>query len=277
MKKRKKRRGGGLLVLLVLAAALAYFIYDSSVNIEVTEYSVADGKLPRAFDGFKIVQISDYHGAELSAELAEKVRQQEPDIIAITGDVITEAEQLPNVEALLKAIDGIAPVYFVSGNHEFASGQLTALEELFDRYGVQYLKNEYLLIERDGEHIVLAGVEDPNGWAEMPSPEEVAEGMRSEYPEEYAVLLGHRNYWAEEYPDLPVDLILCGHAHGGLIRLPGVGGIISTDRTLFPDYEGGLYDCGGYELVVSRGIGNSVAVPRLFNRPELVCITLTAE
>lgn len=79
-----------------------------------------------------------------------------------------------------------------------------------------------------------------------------------------------------EYPELPADLILSGHAHGGLIRLPGVGGLIGTDRSLFPDYDGGLYENGNYTMIVSRGLGNSVSIPRLFNRPEIVSITLSA-
>ena len=277
MKKRKKKRGRACIVLLIIIAAAAYLVYDSANNIEVTEYTVSDSAVPPAFDGFKIVQISDYHGADFADGLAEKVRAQEPDIIAITGDIITEEWQLPEVEALLKALDGIAPIYFVSGNHEFASGGLEELCVLLERYGVSYLKNEYVILERGGEGIVLAGVEDPNSWAGIAGPDELAAELRSVYPTEYTVLLGHRNSWAEEYPDLPVDLILCGHAHGGLIRLPGIGGLISTDRTLFPDYDGGLYDCGGYMLVVSRGLGNSVSVPRVLNRPELVCITLKAE
>ena len=140
---------------------------------------------------------------------------------------------------------------------------------------MRYIKNEYISQERQGEELLLLGVEDPNSWAVMPRPDELAEELRSEYPEDFVVLLGHRNYWAEEYSGLPVDLILCGHAHGGIVRLPFVGGLLGTDRTLFPDYEGGIYHCG-FELVVSRGLGNGVPVPRLFNRPELVCVTLHA-
>ena len=87
-------------------------------------------------------------------------------------------------------------------------------------------------------------------------------------------MLGHRNYWMEKYPDLPVELILCGHAHGGIVRIPGVGGLLSTDRTLFPDYEAGMYDNGNYTMIVSRGLGNSISVPRLMNRPEILSIEL---
>jgi len=274
MKKRKKRRG---LLLLIIIAAAVYFVKDSAVNVEVTDYTVEDAKIPAAFDGFKILQLSDYHGAELSGRVSSLAREQSPDIIVITGDILTTAEDLPQAEALLKELCTVAPVYFVSGNHDVASGELGALEELFVRYGAAYLKNEYVCLDRGGERIVLAGVEDPNNCLDPDMPVSVVSALREAYPDTYTVLSGHRNYWAERYPELSVDLILCGHAHGGLIRLPYIGGLISTDRTLFPDYEAGLYDCGGYKLIVSRGIGNSVPVPRLNNRPELVLVTLRAE
>lgn len=274
---KKKRRRRRRLILLAVIIAAVYFLYDSANNIEITHYEVESQRLSSEFDGYKILQISDYHGADFSAALANMVRGESPDIIAITGDSITEAEDLPNVEALLKELQGIAPVYFVSGNHDFGSGEIEALSGLLEKYGVRYLKNEYLPLEKNGERIILAGVEDPNSWAGMPTPDEVMAELRADYPGDYAVLLGHRNYWAKEYSELPADLILCGHAHGGLIRLPGVGGLISTDRTFFPDYDGGMYDCENYVLIVSRGLGNSVSVPRLFNRPELVSITLKAQ
>ena len=122
--------------------------------------------------------------------------------------------------------------------------------------------------------VVLAGVEDPNSWADLEPPEEFIGRLRAEFPDDYVVLLGHRNYWMEKYPELPVQLILCGHAHGGIVRIPGIGGLLGTDRTLFPDYEAGKYDNGRYTMIVSRGIGNSVALPRAFNRPEIVSIIL---
>lgn len=276
MNKRKKHRRRRLVFLLLLAAA-AYLVYDSAYNIEVTQYRVQSEKIPAAFEGFRIVQISDFHGADFGTELADRVRAENPDLIAVTGDILTSSEELPQVKKLLSSLQGIAPVYFVSGNHDFGSKAIDSLCSLFEEYGVKYMKNEFLPIERQGERIILAGVDDPNSWTDIPSPEAVADSLRLEYPGAYAVLLGHRNYWATSFPELPVDLILCGHAHGGLIRLPGVGGLLSTDRRFFPDYDGGLYDCGGYELIVSRGLGNSVPIPRLFNRPELVCITLCGE
>ncbi len=280
----KKRRGRGCLtalVIIALAAALcAFLINDSRTRLEVSRYEVSSSKLPQSFDGFKIVQLSDLHGAEFGAdgtELAERVAALEPDIIALTGDFVTDEGDLEAVGKLVGRLTEICPVYFVSGNHEFGSGLAAQVRETMEDAGVKYLSNEYLTISRGGEDILLGGVEDPLAYADMLTPEELARQMAEASPSAFRILLGHRNYWMTEYPGLPVDLILSGHAHGGLIRIPGVGGLIGTDRSLFPDFAGGAYNNGSYTMIVSRGLGNSVPVPRIFNHPEIVCVTLKAE
>ncbi len=275
LKRRKKRRGRrALIIIALLCLAAFYLVRDSSENLSLTEYTVTDADLPQSFHGFKIVQLSDLHGAQFGAELVDTVREQNPDIIALTGDFITTAEDLPAVEDLVRELVSICDVYFISGNHDFGSGKIQELSDILGTYGVKYLKNGYVELERGGERIILAGVEDPNSWADLESPDELAAKIKSAYPDAYTVLLGHRNYWMTEYPTLPVDLILCGHAHGGIIRIPGVGGLLSTDRTLFPDYDAGLYENDSYTMIVSRGLGNSISVPRIFNRPEIVSIVL---
>ena len=278
MRKHGKKRAwlAALAILALLGAGLAFAIWDSSEHLEVTEYVVCSDKCPDSFDGFKIIQLSDLHGADFGGGLVEKVRQQEPDIIALTGDFVTDEDDLGAVRALVRELTQICAVYFVSGNHEFGSQLAGEVRGIMEEAGVAYLGNDFVLIERDGESIVLAGVEDPLAYADMPSPPELMGQINGQYPDSYTILLGHRNYWMTEYPELPADLILSGHAHGGLIRLPGVGGLIGTDRSLFPDYDGGLYENGNYTMIVSRGLGNSVSIPRLFNRPEIVSITLSA-
>ena len=116
--------------------------------------------------------------------------------------------------------------------------------------------------------------EDPNGYADMIKPDALAEKLREEYPEDFVLWLGHRNYWAEKYPDLPVDLILSGHAHGGIVRLPGIGGLLTVNHSLGAEYESGVYQGETFKMVVSRGLGNSIPVPRFLNRPEVVKIIL---
>ena len=281
--KGKKHRGRGcltaLIILALIAAAAAFLIKDSRDDLEISRYEVKSQKLPESFDGFKIVQLSDLHGAEFGEdgmELVEKVKELEPDIIALTGDFVTDEGDLAAVEKLAARLTELCPVYFISGNHEFGSGLAVKVRNILERAGVKYLSNEYLTISRGEDGILLGGVEDPLAYADMLSPDELAQKMNDAAPDAFKILLGHRNYWMTEYPELPVDLIFCGHAHGGLIRIPGVGGLIGTDRRLFPDFDAGEYNNGRYTLIVSRGLGNSVPIPRVFNRPEIVCVELSS-
>lgn len=281
--KGKKHRGRGcltaLIILALIAAAAAFLIKDSREDLEISRYEVASQKLPESFDGFKIVQLSDLHGAEFGEdgmELVDKVGSLEPDMIALTGDFVTDEGDLAAVEKLAARLVKLCPVYFVSGNHEFGSGLAVKVRNILERAGVKYLSNEYLTISRGEDGILLGGVEDPLAYADMLSPDELAQKMNDAAPDAFKILLGHRNYWMTEYPELPVDLIFCGHAHGGLIRIPGVGGLIGTDRRLFPDFDAGEYNNGRYTLIVSRGLGNSMPIPRVFNRPEIVCVELSS-
>lgn len=281
--KGKKHRGRGcltaLIILALIAAAAAFLIKDSREDLEISRYEVASQKLPESFDGFKIVQLSDLHGAEFGEdgmELVDKVGSLEPDMIALTGDFVTDECDLAAVEKLAARLVKLCPVYFVSGNHEFGSGLAIKVRNILERAGVKYLSNEYLTINRGDDEILLGGVEDPLAYADMLSPDELAQKMNDAAPDAFKILLGHRNYWMTEYPELPVDLIFCGHAHGGLIRIPGVGGLIGTDRRLFPDFDAGQFNNGRYTLIVSRGLGNSVSIPRIFNRPEIVCVELSS-
>lgn len=281
--KGKKHRGRGcltaLIILALIAAAAAFLIKDSRDDLEISRYEVKSQKLPESFDGFKIVQLSDLHGAEFGEdgmELVEKVKELEPDMIALTGDFVTDEGDLAAVEKLAARLVKLCPVYFISGNHEFGSGLAVKVRNILERAGVKYLSNEYLTISRGEDEILLGGVEDPLAYADMLSPDELAQKMNDAAPDAFKILLGHRNYWMTEYPELPVDLIFCGHAHGGLIRIPGVGGLIGTDRRLFPDFDAGQFNNGRYTLIVSRGLGNSVPIPRVFNRPEIVCVELSS-
>jgi len=281
--KGKKHRGRGcltaLIILALIAAAVAFLIKDSRDDLEISRYEVKSQKLPESFDGFKIVQLSDLHGAEFGEDgmgLVEKVKELEPDIIALTGDFVTDEGDLAAVEKLAARLTELCPVYFVSGNHEFGSGLAVKVRNILERAGVKYLSNEYLTISRGEDEILLGGVEDPLAYADMLSPDELAQKMNDAAPDAFKILLGHRNYWMTEYPELPVDLIFCGHAHGGLVRIPGVGGLIGTDRRLFPDFDAGQFNNGRYTLIVSRGLGNSVPIPRVFNRPEIVCVELSS-
>ena len=272
-----KKRKVILIVALALLLVFGLLAADSACRIVVSEHTMESESLPESFDGFTVAHLSDIHGrcfGRDNARLVEKVREINPDIIAITGDLADNDTDMEVIDSLLEKLVAIADVYYVSGNHEWGFGRMEELKALFEKHGVRYLANEYTLLERGGERITLCGVEDPNARMNMPAPDELVESINEAEGEGYRILLGHRNYWAEKYPALDVDLILCGHAHGGIVRLPGVGGVFGTGFEFFPENTEGAVESGRYTMIVSRGIGNSAPIPRLFNNPEVIAVKL---
>ena len=283
MKKGKSKARRALFIILAFAAVLALIIFDSANRLTVTHFELSHENLPHSFDGFKIVQLSDLHlhqFGEDNVRLAERVAEESPDIIVLTGDFINrrladvQAGQSEKLRGFFSNLSEIAPCYFVSGNHEWASGEIESLAAILDETEIRYLRNEYVTLERQGEQIILAGVEDPNGPVGQIRPDVLVRNLREDYPEDFVVFLGHRDNWPERYPALDVDLIFSGHGHGGVIRLPLIGGLFSTEYRLFPRYDAGFYNEGNYDFVLSRGLGNFNAIPRFLNPPEIVSVTL---
>lgn len=235
---------------------------------------------PAAFDGLRIVQVSDLHDQQFgvgNARLLRAVAKQKPDLIAITGDLIHDPTQLERVPAVAAGLAAIAPTYYVTGNHEWAAHCVPALKETLQQNGVTVLTNEFVLFKRDGQTLVLLGADDPNGPADQKSIQQLAEEAREKAGKgAYLLLLSHRNNIYPTYIAAQVDLTLAGHAHGGLIRLPGTDGLIGPRREWFPDHTAGLYQLEYGQMVVSRGLGNQLPAIRLFNRPDLPLVILRA-
>ena len=277
---RESKKHKGFIAFVSILIIIALLFLDSRYRLVATEYDLSYKDLPASFDGFCVVQLSDLHMRDYGDRLIDLVRKQKPDIIVMTGDFLnmhtqeTEGIQTPKLRPVLKNLAAIAPCYFVSGNHEWASREMEDLTALLDELGIKYLRNESILLEKGGDNIVLAGVEDPNGPADMIKPDELIRKIRVKYPDKYTMLIAHRNDWMLQYPDLPVDTILCGHAHGGIMRLPIVGGIFGTDRDLLPKYDSGVFNEGGYDMVLSRGLGEYYSLPRFLNNPEVVTVIL---
>jgi predicted MPP superfamily phosphohydrolase len=270
----------GRKVLAALIAVCAALLLLSRYGLEVTRFDVSSPRLPRSFDGFRIVQLSDLHGAVFGRNndrLVEKVAAEAPDLIALTGDFLDEGKaekELPALGALIARLSAIAPVFYVTGNHDWASGRVEALAAAVEENGGTCLRNEAQVLTRGDGSIVLAGAEDPNGRADQIAPDALCAGLRAEHPDAFLLLLAHRNYWMARYPDLAADLVLCGHSHGGVIRLPGLGGLLGTEHNLLPEYDAGLFANGHYSMIVSRGLGSGGLLPRFLNTPQLVTIIL---
>lgn len=275
--KPSRRRGRRILLALLILALLVFWFFWQQNGIRTQTVHVASDDLPAAFDGLRIVQISDLHGKQFGADnenLLEKVAGLQPDVIAITGDLIDRQEQLDMVPALARGLADIAPTYYVTGNHEWAVKCVSELKQLLTDCGVRVLTNGYEIWEKDGATLAIAGVDDPNGPADQMTGAELRGGIDADY----TILLSHRNT-VFDYAGWGYDLTLCGHGHGGIIRIPLLDrGVLSTNRTLFPDCDGGLYEFsdGGF-CFESRGLGSNT-VPfhafRLFNRPDLPVIVL---
>ena len=273
----RKRRHGKLYLLLMALAAAGAAIWVGSSVLSVEEFAFTGARLPAGWDGGRLVVLSDLHGKRFGRQhsrLLEAVRGAKPDVICLCGDMMDEWSGTEYLRPLLEGLVEIAPVYYVTGNHEWAAHAVQELEPLLEENGVHVLSNTYVMLERGGDRIALLGAEDSNGYADQKTIAELSEEVRQEQGDVYKILLSHRNTRIEEYVDAHIDLTLCGHAHGGLIRLPGTDGLIGPHREFFPSYTAGLYDLPYGQLVASRGLGNQFPAFRLFNRPDVPVVVL---
>ncbi len=267
-----------LIILAVVAVVLtAFFIWQNN-DVVITELEIADENVPQAFDGFRILQVSDLQSKSFGRSqqrLLELSSAAMPDIIVITGDLMDGHSK--DMEAAMvfaaQAVD-IAPVYYVSGNHEWLSGRYDELCERLKEAGVTVLDNNHKPLEKDDQAIELLGLKDSTFEGDESFKEELKElaGETSGF----RILLSHHPEYINDYAESGVNLVLSGHAHGGQIRLPFIGGLFAPGQGWFPKYTSGLYEVGDTSLVVSRGLGNSHFPLRVFNRPELVVVTLHA-
>ena len=262
---------------------IAIWIVWGNNQIELTEYIITSSKVPDSFTCFEIAQVSDLHNAELGEEnskLLELLSEVEPHIIVLTGDLIDSRHT--DIEIALdfagKATQ-IAPVYYVSGNHEARVPVYEELKTGLAEAGVTVLENQKVQITRNGESITLMGIQDPSfrtdylfGDAESISRQAISE-LQNE-SEDFTVLLSHRPELFELYVDTGVDLVFSGHAHGGQFRLPFIGGLVAPNQGFFPKYDAGRFDEGNTTMIVSRGVGNSIIPFRINNSPEIVVVEL---
>lgn len=266
-------------VLLVLTALLAAgFLLWGNCSLQTTETALVSPALPPAFDGLRIVDLADLHGRVFgrgSRRLLAAVRRAEPDLICIDGDLFDEYTDLAMLPPLLRGLCAIAPVYYVTGNHEWRVPGLRGILAQMRACGVTVLQDDWRVLRRGEDALIVAGTDDPCGPAERKTPAELIADIRAEAGEAaFLLLLAHRNDQLPQWSALGVQAVLAGHCHGGVVRLPFVGGLFGTDRRLFPAWDAGLYRQGETALYVSRGLGYTNVHFRLFNRPEVAVIVL---
>ena len=282
----KKKKFILLAVVAAVLITLVVWIAWGNTALELNTYTISSSKLPQGFGGYRIAHVSDLHNAEMGKDnekLLTMLREANPDMIAITGDLIDSRNT--DIEVALQFIREavkIAPCYYVTGNHEARVNEYGELKAGMEAAGVTVLEDAKFEISIDGETIMLIGVNDPSYQTDYLFGDTKTvmntklEKLHTEQ-DRFTILLSHRPELFETYVDHDLDLVLSGHAHGGQFRLPFIGGLVAPNQGLFPEYDAGIYAEGNTNMLVSRGVGNSILPFRINNRPEVILIELQAE
>lgn len=270
-------------VKTALLLGLAFFAFN--IKLKVSKYKVYTSKIKKE-NKIKVVLISDLHSFIYKGEqdeLINLIKAQSPDIIALTGDIVDDIIPAKGSRLFLEKIKNCARIYYVSGNHEFRTRKINEIKDLFRRNDIKVLEHSYEEVEINNEKVIIAGVDDP--------VKSIYENKKFEWEKEmyekfkdieksdgYKILLTHRPERIDMYKKIPFDLVLSGHAHGGLIRVPFIlNGFFASNQGFFPKYAGGIYVHDKLNHIISRGLSKKFYQPRVFNRPEVVSIEIIGE
>lgn len=259
----------------VTAALAAVLLWKEDKTLVVTPYVIENEKIPESFSGFTIAHVSDLQNCRIgrgNEKLLSLLEREKPDIIAITGDLADSRHTHISVAlSFAERAVKIAPVYYVTGNHEARlniRGKFQPLDEGLKNAGVNVMHSACIDIERGGGRIKLLGIDDEMFFIRI---DEEIKRIRGEG---FNVLLAHHPEFFDTYEECKIDLVLTGHAHGGQIRLPRIGGLFAPGQGVLPKYDAGLYEKNDTKMVLSRGIGNSLFPFRINNKPEVCRVTL---
>lgn len=280
------------IIVISIVIALIIFLIDQNNHLVISRYKYKNSKIKKDFDGYKIIQISDLHNKDFHGRLSKKISLEKPDIIFITGDLIDASRtNFEVVKRFISEIKDISKIYYVSGNHEHGSGEYFNVLELLKSFEVTILDDKYVKLKRGNSEIGLLGVADPRINMKKKSyfKETADDYLRSDHKDyfnrklrrlfeevdtDFNILLSHRPEEIKTYSENKLDLVFSGHAHGGQIRLPFIGGLYSPKQGLFPKLTNGVHKINTTSMVISRGLGNTRFPFRIFNRPEIVLVEL---
>lgn len=265
---------------IITACVFVWNLYDIN-RISESDYTIYTSKISSEFNGYKIAFISDFHNAEFYEKAAKKTSDLSPDLILIGGDMVNlDENSYDNTLKLFEKLVKIAPVYMVTGNHEIYHSRLENIKSDFEKCGVKLLNDESVKIYKNEDYIQIYGMKDPavkdseitDNQKTDTAVSKAADGALSGV---FSVMLMHRANMFDVVYNLDYDLILSGHIHGGVVRLPFVGGVFSPERDRwFPKYTKGEYTLGKTQMIVSAGMDKQRSKPRFLNGPELVSVTL---
>ena len=263
--------------IVVVVGLFTYFIYANK-KIEITNYEFYQKEI---LEDIRIVHLSDIHNDLLGKEnkdLVEKVKKAQPEIIFITGDLIdSRRTNINRALALVKELVEIAPIYYVSGNHEARIKQYDEFERELKELKVCVLNNDHV----DLNQLRIYGLQDPgfyntNKYYAGGAAQEMLDKMNIIKDSQHInILLTHRpHYFKDIYCKYQLDYIFAGHAHGGQMRLPIIGGLYAPGQGILPKYDSGIYKENSVIMILSRGLGNSLFPLRIFNNPEIIVVEI---
>lgn len=279
-----------LMILLCIALLISCIsLIISFLVIDVTNYKIESPKIPKSFDGFKILHLSDLHNfsyGEDNKRILDKVDEIKPDIVVLTGDMVnSDSKNFNTFYKLAKNISSKYEVYYIMGNHEMKlpGNDQVKLKAHLKSLKINLLDNTQKILKKDNEYINIYGLEQPiytykNNLKKNKTENLTLEKMQQLLPlpdtNKFNILLSHSPFDFEIFSKWGADLVLSGHVHGGLIRLPFIGGVLSPERALFPKYSGGEYTLNNSKMILSRGLGNGTVNLRILNNPEICVIEL---
>ena len=277
---RNKRIIAMAIAFIALVALIATMFYN---GLTVKHYRVHTDKF-EAGDSLRIVLVADLHShiyGHGQGDLISVIEGQSPDIIVLAGDIADDVAPFDGAKLLVSGIADIAPVFYVSGNHEYWSGDIENIKETIRALGVAVLEDEYKEIEISGIALVVAGADDPE-WVHYEDKAGL-KPMDESFKElahkgQFKILVAHRPELIETYKGYSFDLVLSGHTHGGVVRIPLLSnGLFAAHQGWFPKYVGGVYKHDGLTHIVSRGVSFNPKTPRIFNPPEVSVIDVSKE
>lgn len=281
-----------LIIAAICAGGIIFEIIRETRSFTVTHYEV---KTPKLSTDMRVVVLSDLHNCsygEGNRKLLKAIEKERPDFILVAGDILVGKKSASSdvAEQFINDVKKIAPVYYGNGNHEqrmkeqpeYYGTKYHDYRAAITEGGITFLENETASVEWGKEEVNITGLEIPLQYYKKLSRDkvklkEIEERIGQPDETKFQILIAHNPVYAKEYARWGADLILSGHLHGGIVRLPFFGGIVSPQVNLFPEYSGGHYRVGESDLVVSRGLGTHTINIRLFNEAEVVMLYIKGE
>ncbi|MCA9765660.1 MAG: metallophosphoesterase [Carnobacterium sp.] len=269
-----------ILLISTFIFVFIFWVMWTNLTIATSYFEIENKKIPSDFSGFKIAEVSDLHNRQWGQTLIKKIKAEKPDIITITGDLIDSSHtNFDQAMQFIEEANKLAPIYYVTGNHEAWIENYAVLEGKLKSAKVMMMDDKSVFIEKEKNKIHISGIQDPDfferendyGIQGARTRTKLTELLEKEF---FTIVLSHRPEQFEQYVAAGANLVLAGHAHGGQVRIPFIGGLVAPNQGFFPKYTEGLHSKKNTKMVVSRGLGNSIIPIRINNTPELVIITL---